>query len=189
MSAPETRKKMKEVPTHPMGGEPSTEMSPREKMVHRRAVEAAVWGMPMVGTSGFLVGTRRDLGGDWNDVVDHSKPQVSRHGFLTANNQTAYVGEGQPESQRRWFGGSLLRPKCTERFRVELDSYSREILDRVPALRAAGADLRQNVELPGSRKDQIADLVHTLIDHTVKRPGFGDCSGYWVATVSVAGVC
>ena len=80
-----------EVPTDPIGGQPSTEMSPREQMIHRRAVEAAVWGMPLVGTRGFLVGTRRDLGGDWNDVVYHSKPQVSRHGFLTANNQTPYV--------------------------------------------------------------------------------------------------
>lgn len=67
------------------------ELSPQEQMIHRRAVEAAVWGMPLVGTRGFLVATRRDLGGDWNDVVYHSKPQVSRHGFLTANNQTPYV--------------------------------------------------------------------------------------------------
>ena len=32
-------------------------LNPREQMIHRRAVEAAVWGMPMVGTRGFLVGT------------------------------------------------------------------------------------------------------------------------------------
>lgn len=67
------------------------EMTPREKMIHRRAVEAAVWGMPLVGTRGFLNSTRRDLGGDWNDVVYFSKTMVSRHGFLTANNQTPYV--------------------------------------------------------------------------------------------------
>ena len=67
------------------------ELDPREKMIYRRAVEAAVWGMPLVGTRGFLNGTRRDLGGDWNDVVYFSEPMVSRHGFLTANNQTPYV--------------------------------------------------------------------------------------------------
>lgn len=60
-------------------------------MIHRRAVEAAVWGMPLVGTRGFLNATRTDLGGDWNDVVYVSKPLVSRHGFLTANNQVPYV--------------------------------------------------------------------------------------------------
>jgi hypothetical protein len=67
------------------------ELSPQEQMIHRRAVEAAVWGMPLEGTRGLLVGTRTDLGGDWNDVVYFSKPMVSRHGFLTANNQTPYV--------------------------------------------------------------------------------------------------
>jgi hypothetical protein len=67
------------------------ELSPQEQMIHRRAVEAAIWGMPLVGTRGFLNSTRRDLGGDWNDVVYFSKPMVSRHGFLTANNQTPYV--------------------------------------------------------------------------------------------------
>ncbi len=67
------------------------ELTLQEQMIHRRAVEAAVWGMPLVGTRGFLTSTRRDLGGDWNDVVYHSKPQVSRHGFLTAQNQTPYV--------------------------------------------------------------------------------------------------
>ena len=67
------------------------ELTLQEQMIHRRAVGGAVWGMPLVGVRGFLVGTRNDLGGDWNDVVYHSKPQVSRHGFLTANNQTPYV--------------------------------------------------------------------------------------------------
>jgi hypothetical protein len=67
------------------------ELSPQEQMIHRRAVEAAVWGMPLEGTRGFLVGTRTDLGGDWNDVVYFSNVMESRHGFLTANNQTPYV--------------------------------------------------------------------------------------------------
>ena len=39
------------------------EMKPREEMIHRRAVEAAVWDMPLEGTRGLLVGTRTDLGG------------------------------------------------------------------------------------------------------------------------------
>ncbi len=67
------------------------ELSPQEQMIHRRAVEAAVWGMPLEGTRGFLVATRNDLGGDWNDVIYLSNVMESRHGFLTANNQTPYV--------------------------------------------------------------------------------------------------
>jgi len=68
----------------------ASEMSPREKMIHRRAVEAAVWGMPIEGTRGLLLGARNDVGGDWNDVIYFSKPMESRHGFLTANNQVPY---------------------------------------------------------------------------------------------------
>ena len=62
-----------------------------EKALHRRAVEAAIWGMPAVSMRSAINATKRDLGGDWNDVVYFSKPMVSRHGFLTANNQTPYV--------------------------------------------------------------------------------------------------
>ena len=71
-------------------GPESKELIPREQIIHRRAVEAAVWGMPMEGTRGLLVGARNDVGGDWNDVIYFSKPMESRHGFLTANNQVPY---------------------------------------------------------------------------------------------------
>ena len=67
------------------------ELSLQEQMIHRRAVEAAVWGMPIEGTRGLLIGARNDVGGDWNDVIYFSKPMESRHGFLTANNQVPYV--------------------------------------------------------------------------------------------------
>lgn len=59
--------------------------------IYRRAVEAVIWGQPAEGMRGLIQGTQRDLGGDWNDVIYFSKPMVSRHGFLTANNQTPYV--------------------------------------------------------------------------------------------------
>ena len=56
----------------------------------RRAVEAAIWGMPAVS----MAGVRRSLqgiGADYNQVVYFSKPMEARHEFLTANNQTPYV--------------------------------------------------------------------------------------------------
>lgn len=62
-----------------------------QRMVHRRAVEAAIWGMPAVSMRGFIKSIRRDLGGDWNDVVYFSTPMTTRHGFLTPNNQVPYV--------------------------------------------------------------------------------------------------
>ena len=70
---------------------PAFAQQPNEKMLHRRAVEAAIWGMPAVSMRSAINATRRDIGGDWNDVVYFSKPMVSRHGFLTANNQVPYV--------------------------------------------------------------------------------------------------
>ena len=59
--------------------------------IYRRAMEAVIWGQPAEGMRGFIQATQRDLGGDWNDVIYFSQPMTSRHGFLTANNQTPYV--------------------------------------------------------------------------------------------------
>ena len=72
-------------------GSEKLELSIQEQMIHRRAVEAAVWGMPIEGTRGLLLAARKDLGADWNDVVYFSKPMESRHGFLTANNVVPYL--------------------------------------------------------------------------------------------------
>ena len=57
----------------------------------QRATQAAIWGMPAVGMIDLEKATKRDLGGDVNDVVYVSRPFTSRHGFLTANNVTPYA--------------------------------------------------------------------------------------------------
>ena len=72
-------------------GSETLKLSIQEQMIHRRGVEAAVWGMPIEGTRGLLLAARKDLGADWNDVVYFSKPMESRHGFLTANNVVPYL--------------------------------------------------------------------------------------------------
>ena len=61
------------------------------EMKVERAAQAAIWAIPAVAIWGVAVGTRRDLGGDVGDVIYFSKPMVSRHGFLTANDVTPYV--------------------------------------------------------------------------------------------------
>ncbi|MTI02193.1 DUF1214 domain-containing protein [Roseibium sp. RKSG952] len=61
------------------------------QMMVQRATQAAIWGMPAAGMIDFLKGIRRDLGGDYNDVVYLNKPFDSKHGFLTANDVTAYA--------------------------------------------------------------------------------------------------
>ncbi len=64
---------------------PAFAQQPNEKMLHRRAVEAAIWGMPAVSMRSTINATKRDIGGDWNDVVYFSMSMVSRHGFPAAN--------------------------------------------------------------------------------------------------------
>jgi hypothetical protein len=57
----------------------------------QRATQAAIWAMPAVGMIDFIKATRRDLGGDLNDVAYLRAPFDSKHGFLTANDVTAYA--------------------------------------------------------------------------------------------------
>jgi len=61
------------------------------RIMVQRATQAVIWAMPAVGMIDFEKATRRDLGGDVNDVIYVSRPFVSRHGFLTANDVTPYV--------------------------------------------------------------------------------------------------
>ncbi len=69
---------------------PSTSDIEYQIMV-QRATQVAIWGMPAAGMIDFEKATKRDLGGNVNDVVYVSKPFVSRHGFLTANDVTPYA--------------------------------------------------------------------------------------------------
>jgi len=57
----------------------------------QRATQGAIWAMPGVGLVDFIKATRRDLGGDYGDVLYLTEPFDSRHGFLTANDVTAYA--------------------------------------------------------------------------------------------------
>jgi len=56
----------------------------------QRATQTAIWAMPGVALVDFVKATKRDLGGKQNDVVYLTKPLDSKHGFLTANDVTAY---------------------------------------------------------------------------------------------------
>ena len=57
----------------------------------QRATQTAIWAIPAVGMIDFVKATRQDVGGDYNDIIYLSKPFESRHGFLTANDVTAYA--------------------------------------------------------------------------------------------------
>ena len=61
-----------------------------DRAIERRAVEAAIWGMPAVSMVGFRK-SLAGIGADFNQVVYFTQPPEARHEFLTANNQTPYV--------------------------------------------------------------------------------------------------
>ncbi|MBG7630326.1 MAG: hypothetical protein IZT56_07825, partial [Bacteroidetes bacterium] len=44
------------------------------QMLVQRATQTAIWAMPAVGMIDFVKATRRDVGGDYNDVIYLSKP-------------------------------------------------------------------------------------------------------------------
>ena len=56
----------------------------------QRGTQAVIWGLPAVSMKFFFEGMQA-VGAGYNDIVYFSKPMVSRHGFLTANNNVPYV--------------------------------------------------------------------------------------------------
>ncbi len=74
-----------------LAAEPDAAPSIEHQMRVQRACQTAIWGMPAAGMIDFEKATKRDLGGDVNDVVYMTRPMNSRHGFLTANDVTPYV--------------------------------------------------------------------------------------------------
>jgi len=56
----------------------------------QRGTQAVIWGMPAVSMKAFFQ-SMQGLGAGYQDIVYVSKPFVSRHGFLTANNNVPYV--------------------------------------------------------------------------------------------------
>ncbi len=62
-----------------------------EDRFHRRAVEAAYWGMPAVNLWAMREGFKRDAGAGYNAVTYFSKPVDWRLQVTTPNNSTLYM--------------------------------------------------------------------------------------------------
>jgi hypothetical protein len=63
----------------------------KDRMVERRAIEAAVWGMPIVNFQAMRDGLKKDAGVGFNDVAYNSKVQTWRLRVTTNNNTTPYT--------------------------------------------------------------------------------------------------
>jgi hypothetical protein len=62
-----------------------------ERTLHRRAVEAAIWGMPLVNFDAMRQAYFRDAGAKYNDVMYWSKPSDWKNQMTTPNHSTNYV--------------------------------------------------------------------------------------------------
>jgi Protein of unknown function (DUF1254) len=61
-----------------------------ESTVHRRAIEAVVWGMPAVNAQ-LMFDAAKNCGSDYNQVVFWSRPVTWKNQTLTPNPSTIYV--------------------------------------------------------------------------------------------------
>jgi hypothetical protein len=61
------------------------------RTVERRAVEAVIWGMPLVNTDAMRQAYFRDVGAKYNDICYFSKPADWRFQVTTPNASTNYV--------------------------------------------------------------------------------------------------
>ena len=69
----------------------SLDLNSQERMIHRRAVEAIIWSMPLVNFQAMRDGLKKDAGIGFNDVAYHSKVQNWKLQTTTNNNTTPYV--------------------------------------------------------------------------------------------------
>ena len=62
-----------------------------ERTVQRGAVEAAIWGMPLVSVDVMRQAYFRDAGAKYNNIIYFSKPADWKFQFTTPNASTHYV--------------------------------------------------------------------------------------------------
>ena len=67
-----------------------TESEIQESRIYRRAVEAAIWSQPLMGTNQTRVAVRA-AGGDYNSVIYLSRPGNWKYRILTPNNTVLYA--------------------------------------------------------------------------------------------------
>src|SRR5271154_1806091 len=61
------------------------------RTVERRAVEAVIWGMPLVNSDAMRQAFLRDVGAKYNDICYFSKPANWKYQVTTPNASTHYV--------------------------------------------------------------------------------------------------
>src|SRR5271163_3346474 len=62
-----------------------------KRTLQRRAVEAVIWGMPIVSVDAMRQAFFRDAGAKYGDIIYFSKPSDWKFQFTTPNASTRYV--------------------------------------------------------------------------------------------------
>jgi hypothetical protein len=63
----------------------------RRNAIHRRAIEAVIWGMPAVNTDLMYQAMKREVKGDWNQIVYWSRLLDWKNQTLTPNPDAIYL--------------------------------------------------------------------------------------------------
>jgi hypothetical protein len=142
--------------------------SPEYELALQRGTQAVIWGLPAVSMKGFCGSMETQLGAKENDIVYFSKPMVSRHGFLTANNNVPYVAVCLNTKAGPVVLDVPATSKTTMYFGSALDMWQTPITDIGPA----GADKGKGGKylfLPPGYKGTVPDgyLVFRQDTYTV----------------------
>ena len=119
----------------------------------RRAVDAALWGMPAASMAAF----RRSLAGvgaGYNDVLYFSQPLEARHEFITANNNTPYVATALDLHQGPMVVDVPAASGKVALFGSAIDSFQVPLADVGPAGEDAGKGGKY-LFLPPGYKDSV----------------------------------
>ena len=77
--------------TEPAAAADFTPLQLADRMLHRRAVEAVVWGMAAVNTDLMYQAMVRETGGGWNQIVYWSRLLDWKNQTLTPNPDAIYI--------------------------------------------------------------------------------------------------
>ncbi|MCY1443554.1 hypothetical protein D3C76_1031180 [compost metagenome] len=78
----------------PLANQAGASLSPNQlhtRMLERRAVEAAIWGMPLANFDAMRQAYFRDAGARYNDVMYGSRPSDWKNQTTTPNHSTIYA--------------------------------------------------------------------------------------------------
>ncbi|WNC74234.1 DUF1214 domain-containing protein [Thalassotalea psychrophila] len=157
-----------------------SELTTNEKMVHRRAVETAVWAMPLLNYKTMRDAHLEGAGLDYNDVGYYSKIQTWRTQVTTPNNTTPYIFISWQLNQGPVVIEIPASSKDVKVFGTLMDSWQRP-LDDVGVLGRDGGRGAKYLMVPPNYQGKIPTGYIMLeqatnIGYTALRPIIADAS-------------